>query len=253
MFLALVALGIYKSRVLTKYLASKITVEQEAQLLMLIEKGRPTDECKLLPSQLAALAKFKDRLFQSDPQNKSHVNFKLISDESVNAFTLPGGEIWLLSGLLKDVRNPSELAGVLAHEIEHVQRRHVIEAMLRATLFTALLNVMAGDVSSIVLVDPHTVAQIFSLKLSREMENEADEGAFVRLNSVGISPRAMNDFFSRLEKKVKMPKSLDFLSTHPASEERVRRFQLSEISQTTPAILTDAEWSDLLTSCQKTP
>jgi Zn-dependent protease with chaperone function len=250
-FLILAGLAVTYSRVLTKYLASKVTASQEQSLMSLIERGNSMDECKLTDSQQAALDKVSTRLFSKDPENQKLIKLKVVMDPSVNAFTLPGAQIWILNGLLQEVKSPSELAGILAHEIEHVQRRHVLESMIRATLFTAILNAMAGDVSGFVLVDPSTAAQIFSLKLSREMEQEADDGALARLDQVGISPRAMNDFFLRLEKKDPTPKALSFLSTHPATEARSRMFEKSKIAQTTTPILSDEEWSDLKAGCSK--
>jgi beta-barrel assembly-enhancing protease len=184
----LIALGIWNSRILTKYLASQVTPQQERKVLSMVEKGKEKDECALNESQAAAFDKLLTRLFSQDPENRKNVSVKFLSIDANNAFTLPGGTIWILKPLLRDVKTPSELAGVLAHEIEHVERRHVIESVIRAAIFTGLLNAMAGDVSGLMLIDPSTASQLLGMKLSREMEQEADDGALKRMLATGISP-----------------------------------------------------------------
>ncbi len=251
-FAILVGYGLYNSRVVTKYLASKVTLEQERKLLALIQQDKMDEECKLSDTQSGALDKMVSRLFTADPENRSKVRVAILDIDAVNAYTLPGGEIWIFKPLLQDAKSADELAGVLAHEIEHVQGRHVTESIIRATLFTGLLNALAGDVSGILLIDPSTAAQIFGLKLSREMEQEADTGALARLSAAEISPVGLRDFFERMKKRFSSPKALSFLSTHPADEDRVRLFDGAEKIKTEPSILTDAEWADLKSSCSKT-
>ncbi len=248
-FAILVGYGLYNSRVVTKYLASKVTLEQERKLLSLIQQDKMDERCELSVSQTAALEKMVSRLFTSDPENRTKVRVAILDIDAVNAYTLPGGDIWIFKPLLQDVKSADELAGILAHEIEHVQGRHVTEAVIRATLFTGLLNALAGDVSGILLVDPSTAAQIFGLKLSREMEKEADTVALARLKAAQISPLGLKDFFERLGKRFSTPKALSFLSTHPADEDRVRLFEGTEKIKTDPPVLTEAEWTDLKSSC----
>ena len=247
----LIALGIWNSRILTRYLASKVTPDQERKILAMIEKEKVQDECVLSDKQSVALDKLLARLYSKDPENRTHINVKILKIDANNAFTLPGGSIWVLKPLLDDAQTPSELAGVLAHEIEHVERRHIIESVIRAAIFTGILNAAAGDVSGLVLIDPNTAAQILGMKLSREMEQEADDGALVRMKATGISPIGAADFFVRLSKRDPTPKSLSFLSTHPGSDERAKRFWAADTGKTDPPIMTDDEWTDLKSSCEQ--
>ncbi|CAN5668769.1 hypothetical protein BH10BDE1_BH10BDE1_16110 [soil metagenome] len=249
-FVLLIAFAVWNSRILTRYLASKVTPQQEQKVLAMVEKGKVEDECALNEKQSAALNKLLARLYSKDPENRSHVNVKILKIDANNAFTLPGGSIWILKPLLNDVQTSSELAGVLAHEIEHVERRHIIESVIRAAIFTGVLNAAAGDVSGLMLIDPNTAAQILGMKLSREMEQEADDGALVRMKATGISPIGAADFFIRLEKRDPTPESLSFLSTHPGSEERAKRFWAADTGKTDPPIMTDDEWKDLKSACE---
>ena len=245
----LVGVGLWHSRIITRYLATKTTLEQEQKVLDIVESDKLKEECTLNDKQSAALEKLLMRLFSKDPENRTKIKVKILSMDANNAFTLPGGAIWILKPLLRDSQNPSELAGVLAHEIEHVVRRHVVESLIRAALFTGLLNAAAGDVSGLMLIDPSTAAQIIGMRLSREMEQEADDGALERMKTTGISPIGAAEFFIRLSKSELTPKALGFLSTHPGSAARAKRFWDADTGKTDPPILSDDEWRDLKSSC----
>ncbi len=248
--LAVVFVGLWHSRVLTRYLATKVTLEQEQKVLALVERDSLKNECTLNSKQSFALDKLLARLYRNDPENRASTKVKILSLNANNAFTLPGGEIWILKPLLMDVQTPAELAGVLAHEIEHVEKRHVVESIIRSALFTGLLNALAGDVSGFLLIDPSTAAQILGMKLSREMEEEADDGALKRLLAAGISPIGASEFFVRLEQRDPTSGRLEFLSTHPGSAARAKRFWEADRGRTDPPIMTEEEWADLQSSCE---
>lgn len=246
--IALVSLGFYHSRIATKYLAQKISPSLEKKMLALIEAQGEKDYCKLSSSQEAALAKVTGRLFSEDPDLLKDVQIRFLKASTKNAFTLPGGAIWVFDPLLEEMESPDELAGVLAHEIEHVRHRHVVESLVRAGLFTGALNLLFGDVSGgFVLLDPATAAQVFSLKLSRDMESEADQGARIRMKAGEISPKGMRAFFSRLAKE-DPTKGMAFLSSHPESGEREKLFQEEKGAVYRP-LLNKKEWEDLKSAC----
>jgi predicted Zn-dependent protease len=248
--LGLGIMTVLNTRLITRYFANKVSPEQERSLAQKLIASSKVEFCALTPSQQKSFDKIITRLYARDPKARSHAEIGFVENPVENAFTFPGGYIFVYSGLLKQMESPEELAGVLAHEIEHVEKRHVMEALAKATLFTVMLNLTAGDASSIMLVDPSTAAQIVGLKLSREMETEADDGALLRLNHAHISPKGMTDFFERLEKKDHLGKTLAFLSTHPASEERVNRFKLRENVESDPELLSAEEWNDLKAACE---
>ncbi|MBY0369216.1 M48 family metallopeptidase [bacterium] len=133
-----------------------------------------------------------------------------------NAFATLGGTIYVTSGLLKQAESTDEIAGILAHEMEHVLQRHVVTQVLDAYLGALLLKPF-----QIGSTDPTTLMTLFQRSYSRDDERSADQGAVRRLDHAGLSRQGMADFFKRMSDKTDIPKHLNFLSTHPASEERI--------------------------------
>jgi predicted Zn-dependent protease len=139
---------------------------------------------------------------------------------------LPGGIIVVNSGLISATRRPEELAGVLAHEIQHVEQRHSLRGAIQDLGLRGLWTVATGDVGA--TLAGQAAVELTSRKFSRDDEREADQGAFDLLVQHRIDPSAMADFFTTLDKRVdaQIP---ELLSTHPASAERKRA--LVELSQ----------------------
>lgn len=245
-----IAVFIWQSRLVSQIIALRIPPATEKALFDKLGIEEHFKICPFTDSQHSSMDKIVRRLIRpNDPQ----VPIVRVADmPTENAFTLPGGNILILNELLYHAQTPEELAGVLAHEIEHLERRHVMEAMVRAGLYTALLNFSFGDFSSVVLMDPHTVAQFYNLRLTREMENEADTGAIVRLQAAHISTAGAVAFFKRIEKKSSQPKTMEFLYTHPLTGARIQLYERAHVTQTDPPLLTTEEWKDLQSVCQKT-
>ncbi len=152
--------------------------------------------------------------------------------EMQNAFALPGGRIVLTRGFIEKIQSPAELYGVLAHEIQHVQQRHIMKGLIRSSLLTFMWQFALGDFSGLIVLDPTTISKLVSLKYSRAMESEADEKGIEFLNQKGITAVGMADFFRRMQETAgskKMPKlaqqALDFVSTHPGTEDRIQSIE----------------------------
>ena len=140
----------------------------------------------------------------------------------VNAYALPGGRLIVNQGLLAKLNSPEELAGVLAHEIQHVERRHaVVRLCEEATMGIVILLVSGGSdgVASIV----RTTHGLGSLAMSRAAENEADKAGFELLVAAQIDPQAMVRAYSHL--KDPTPGHLEFLSTHPDTSQRIAQLR----------------------------
>ena len=149
------------------------------------------------------------RLTQGSPHR---YEFHVAQDATVNAFALPGGIVVVNTGLLQAAQRPEELAGVLGHEIEHVEQRHGLQALAKDWGWRAAWALLAGEWGGTLPADAAT--QLGSLKFSRDAERKADAGGFDRLVAAGINPSGMRDFFRRLETDG------SFLSTHPSGAER---------------------------------
>jgi Zn-dependent protease with chaperone function len=175
------------------------------------------------------------------------LNIRVVNIKMVNAAALPGGNIVLFQGLLDEAEGPDEVAGVLAHEVAHVENRHVTETMIRHMGFGLLLSAFGGPVGG-------NIETVLSAGYSRGAETEADEGAIEALRRAGISPLATAGFFARLGRVEaslgRVGEGLAYLSTHPVSKERERRFKASARPGASyrPA-LTPAEWRALKSMC----
>jgi predicted Zn-dependent protease len=129
-------------------------------------------------------------------------HFAVVNTDVINAFALPGGFVYVNRGVLARASNESELAGVLAHEIEHVVQRHSVKQMEQAQ--NANIGVTLACVLTRVCENPAAQAAIqvggtaYFAKNSREDEVQADEGGFQNMIRAGINPRGMLTFFQKL-------------------------------------------------------
>jgi predicted Zn-dependent protease len=145
----------------------------------------------------------------------------------VNAFALPGGPVWVHRGAVQAAQNESQLAGVLAHEIAHISRRHVADRVTKSMVTGGLLALLGqvlpddrkGQVGGFAA---GLAAQGFMLKFSRDDEREADlEGARI-MRQAGWDARGMPGFMDLLSQQQRRnPSSVEvFLSDHPGPAER---------------------------------
>lgn len=155
--------------------------------------------------------------------------FFVVNAPEVNAFAVPGGYVYVNRGLVDRTANWSELAGVLAHEIGHVEERHGVEQMERLQGANLGLNVVyvllgrqPGAVESAAVNAGGTA--IFS-KYSRDAENEADRVAVPMLLATRVHPRGLITMFETLMREQRSsPSSVaQWFSTHPTTEERIEQ------------------------------
>lgn len=186
----------------------------------LVENAEVKKDLALLTAPLVAAVK---KIHGHD----YHLKFFIVHDSSVNAFAMPGGYIVIHSGLILRAGSPEEVLGVVAHEIAHVTERHVLEQMVSTLGTYFIINAFVGDVSGVLAILFENSHLILSQKFSRDAEREADERGWNYLTAAGINPQGMIDFFVKLNEKSKnknvekMETWLSFLSTHPATNERI--------------------------------
>jgi predicted Zn-dependent protease len=145
----------------------------------------------------------------------------VIDSEEVNAFALPGGFVFVMSGLLKDLRSADELAGVLGHELGHVALRHGMTRVARQSAWGVLtLWLLGGSAGSLDSVAAASVGLV-ALRFDRDQETESDDYGAALLTRAGISPHGLADFFERLPEG---PVPAWFL-THPEPTARAQRLR----------------------------
>ena len=182
-------------------------------------------------------------LIQRQPGNRDiPYTFYVVNSDQINAFAVPGGFVYINRGLIERTDNLSELAGVVAHEIGHVEARHSAEMLERqqgAQVGVAIASVLlGGQPSGVAGAAVDIGAAAYFASHSREAENEADAIAVRLLPSAGIDPAGLVTFFKELiEERERSPSTLEqWFSTHPLTEERIANVR-SLIQQLPPSEL----------------
>ncbi len=147
-------------------------------------------------------------------------------DNVVNAFAVPGGYLYIYTGLLKFVDNEATLAGILAHEVAHAERRHSTKRMTKAYGVQFLLDLILGsNPDQYAELAANLFAGLALLKNSRDDEYEADEYSFKYLQSSIWYPGAMKYFFQKVSDNSTGSFLEELLSTHPLNENRIAVYE----------------------------
>jgi predicted Zn-dependent protease len=162
-------------------------------------------------------------------------DYHLLADpRTINAFALPGGQIFITQGLLRLLRTEGELASVLGHETGHVLARHSAEHLAKAQLTQGLVGAVAvgsGDQSAAQIAQQ--VGALVNMKYGREDELEADALGIQLAAEAGYDPRAMLGVMEALAKASAGARQPEMLSTHPNPENRAAKIQ-AEIASKFP-------------------
>ena len=164
------------------------------------------------------------RIVAQTPMSNLPWRFHVVEDDAINAFNVPGGLIYVNTGLIAAADNTAELAGVIAHEISHGVERHGTEQLTRAYGLNAGAAILLGQ-------DPGLAGQIAAqlaggsaiAKFSRDAEREADLLGVRYMASAGYNPEGMATMFQKLiSDRQHRPSSVEqFFSTHPLTEDRI--------------------------------
>ena len=177
-------------------------------------------------NRVAAITK---PLLEAVGETGYNFHFHIVSDTNINAFAVPGGHIFIHTGLLTAADTPEEIAGVLGHEIAHVTRRHGFRNIVNAAGLYLIVQFLLGDTSGLAAVLAEGSQMLLRQSYSRDFEREADDVGWQYLLKANIDPRGMIRFFQRLkQEEQKYPQlrgSLQLLNTHPATTERMQRLE----------------------------
>ncbi len=194
-----------------------------------------------------------DRLLTAVPASPYAFRVSVVRDTAVNAFAAPGGFVVLHSGLISSAQTPEQLAGVLAHEVQHVLHRHSTRAVIReAPLRLALASLSGGGIETAAAV----VGTIGALSYRRADEAEADREGMRMLEAARVDPMAMVAFMRMLDKDDKgTPRFVSYLSSHPQTTDRVATLQAmaSRARVESVPVLDSAAWRRVQTMCAEPP
>jgi hypothetical protein len=169
------------------------------------------------------------KLVAHAPGEHYNYQFRCVNDRGINAFALPGGFVYVNRGVIESADTEAQLAGVMAHEISHVALRHGTSQASKAALWQGGLGIAGA------MVGGNSVAGLATqlggsfgvgsllLKYSRTAETQADVMGTQILYDSGYDPRAMSQFFEKIEAESKGKNPPEFFSDHPVPEHRVER------------------------------
>lgn len=176
-----------------------------------------------------------ERILQSSDAGESDYPFEchlLDDDETINAFALPGGQVFITAALFDRMETEGQLAGVLAHEIVHVVARHSAEQMAKVELSQGLTG--AAVIATYDPDDPSTqrtaqvaalISQVVNLKFGRDDELQSDRLGVRYMAQAGYDPRSMLDVMQVLAGASEGQRPPEFFSTHPNPENRMENIE----------------------------
>lgn len=163
-----------------------------------------------------------NRLVPTSARNDIPYTFQVVDDDSVNAFATMGGYVYVHTGLLRAAENEAEVASVMAHEIGHIVGRHAIRQMRQRAISQGVLTAAGLDDAAAVQIG---VDLALNRPNSREDEYEADSFGLTNLNATGYAPEGMVSFMRKLQELSGGGRAPTFLSTHPATGDRITALQ----------------------------
>jgi Zn-dependent protease with chaperone function len=216
-------------------------------------KGIGSDRRCNAPDGQAALERLLTRL--RPPQGfVEPIRVSVADVDTINAFAAPGGQIVILRGLIDQAKSPDEVAGVLAHELTHVQLHHPTKALIRAVGLSTLVQSLGGQTGAL-------MNEAVLLSGTRDAERAADAGALQLLAGARISPVGLADFFRRMGARkpahnasrgdALIDRLGGFMASHPGNGERLSAIDRAGKGEgeTTPA-MSDDDWKSLRTICK---
>lgn len=191
------------------------------QLSREIQQQVPIVEDPLIEPYVQAMG---ERIVGVTERDDQSWTFHLVADTSINAFNIPGGHVFVHTGLITAAESPDEVAGVLAHEIAHGVARHATEQMTQAYGLNLLARLLlGGDVNLLEQIAAQLIGTGAMAKFSRDDERESDRLGLSYMADAGYDPNAMATMFERmLAIRARRPSALEqFFATHPLTEERI--------------------------------
>ena len=214
---------------LIPWLGEKATLlvpkDTEIQLgASIAENFKQTEEINKESSKL--LNKFIDSLYVKETYP---INITVVNSPTVNAFALPGGHIFVYSGIIGKMKNYNELVALLSHEITHVTHQHSLKSLGRSAATSIFISALFGDISGISAGILDQANQLKQLRFSRELETEADQHGVDFMVKYKVNPMGMINLMQILDAEgEKQDGFMKYLSTHPETKERINALKAND-------------------------
>jgi len=199
---------------------AEISRENEAKLGTLIVESLTAGNREIRDSAVTGLTgAVLARLCEANGMADTSIRLHVLDDGDVNAFALPDRNLIVNSGLIEYCRTPGELAGVIAHELAHIEHRHVMKKLVKEVGMAMLVTVAGGRSGGEIV--RQTARTLSSTAFDRDLETDADTTAVGTMARAGVDPEEMANFLYRLsQEKFDVPKAFEWISTHPNTGDR---------------------------------
>ena len=186
----------------------------------------------------------KVRICRTKTIDCKKIKIHIIRNNEINAFALPDNHMVIYSGLIEYTDNAEEIAGVMAHEIGHMEKNHVMKKLIKEIGLEILFAMAGGDAGFEIARE--TGKTLSSSAFDRVHEHEADQYAVETMALANIDPQHLSNFFFRLSQKHRMPEAFAWISTHPDAKERAADIikKKKEYSYRSDAII-KTTWADV--------
>lgn len=218
------------------------------QMVAQLEQGK--GRCTAAAGQ-RALDALAGRMFALDRFVEPVSRITVIASPVENALAAPGGHVVIFKGLIDQAESPDALAGVLAHELAHVEQRHATRGAVRGLGLGLIAQVFGGDIGAI-------TQGFLQLAYGREAERAADKAALAALDRINASPAGLAGFFGRLSKPegkldARLRALLTYVSTHPDPGDRQAEIRAAvDPARSYSPALSAAEWRTVKAMCTRT-
>jgi beta-barrel assembly-enhancing protease len=154
--------------------------------------------------------------------SKYNIRLHVVNDdETVNAFAIPGGKIYVFSGLLKEIKKPEQLISLLYHEMGHIEHKHSLKHIYRSLSRSLILSALLNDINGISNIIIENANMLLQLKYSKELESDADKYSLESMYKEKIDINGFTGLFEILEKESGEGPP-EILSTHPLNKNRIK-------------------------------
>jgi hypothetical protein len=232
----------------TDGVADSVPYSADETIGELADKSMPTNGTEITDSQVrGAIEVMLNRIAPYRCLPDAEFKFKVVRNPTINAFALPGGYITVFSGLIEKATSPEQVAGVLAHEIAHVTKRHGINRIVKAAGAATVLAVTVGDMGGLQSAAMEVLTAVTMNGYGRSDESEADQEGVRMLIAARIDPEGLAEFFETLEEEQDGELPV-WMSTHPKPGGRAQavRDQVFELSSTPDWEPLDIDWEAII-------
>lgn len=214
-----------------------LALAQTQAQMRLIDSGPAVDALRQMGEKLVSGSPYRYR-------------WRVADHPDVNAFAAPGGVVVVFSGLLMAADTPEEVAAVLAHEVAHAELRHGLQGVVKSLGLQAGA-VLLGDTTGVAV--PGLLSHLLERQFSREAERAADSEGLRRLAAARMDPANMVVFMQKLAAKEKGVEVPQWLSTHPAPEDRAARLRAAVAALPGPWQALAIDWAAVKRSLPRQP